>query len=343
MSTADDYRWFQRDGNEFVLGFCLSFVKGLPAREVIRRLGRVELVDTTVTEVPGGTLMLEKNGGLGIRARINKRLSAGTDVVVVYDSEHSDAELHWLRDGDARLVCDPYAVNWRYGSDPDALLGPMRRLGFNFSAAEADDPAWVYDDDAPLRAFALAEHVTGIRFPEELVPVEAAVDDAEDLWAGVDGADERIRAAGPGGAYLARTDLPLLLALSRAGDPACREVLRWAREWAFAKAEVAGRPDADEVLGALRSGATVPDLLAHRFSEQLDPPPMAPDRQADGRLDRGSRQMLFREMMLNPVAAHPLAAACDALVAAAALDTRRDQRLHTDLRRAFPQLDALGH
>jgi hypothetical protein len=70
---------------------------------------------------------------------------------------------------------------------------------------------------------------------------------------------------------------------------------------------------------------------------------MAPSRLADGGYDRGSRQMLLREMMLNPVAAHPLAAACDALVAAATVDAGRDQRLHAELRRAFPQLDTHSH
>ncbi|WP_433832597.1 DUF6461 domain-containing protein [Actinoplanes sp. CA-015351] len=292
VSTADDFRWFQHDGNEFALGFCLSFIKGLTASEVTRRLGRVKLGDTAVTEVPGGTLMLEKGGGLGIRARINKPLSAGTDVVVVYDSEHSDAELHWLRDGDSRLVCDPYAVNWRSGSDPDALVGLMRQLEFNFSAAGADSPDWVYDGDAVLRAFALAEHVTGIRLPEELLITEDAQDDTdEDVWADVDVPGEGTRAAGPSGAYLAHTDLPLLLALVRAGDPACREVARWARVRAFDTAEVAG----------------------------------------------------LREMMLNPVAAHPLAAACDALVAAATVDAGRVRRLHAGVRHAFPQLSASGH
>jgi hypothetical protein len=185
VSTADDYRWFQRDDNELLVGFCLSFIKDLTPDEVTSRLGRVKLKDTTVTELPGGSLMLEKNGVLGIQKRISKPLSAATDVVVVFDSEHSDAQLHWLHDGELRLACDPYAVNWREGSDPDALLGPMRQLGFNFSAAEdPDDPAWIFDEDAPLRAFALAEQVTGIRLPEELVITEAPEEDTGFLWDG---------------------------------------------------------------------------------------------------------------------------------------------------------------
>ena len=342
--TADDYRWFQRDDNELALGFCLSFITGLTADEVIGRLGQVELSDTTVTEVPGGTLMLEKTGVLGIQSWISEPLSAGTDVVVVFDSEHSDAQLQWLHDRDCRLECDPYAVSWRSGSDPDALLGPMRRLGFNFSAAEdPDDPAWVYDSDAVLRAFALAEQVTGIRFPEHLVTVEAPENDTEDGWTGVSLPDERIRAAGPSGAYLAGTDLPLLLALCQAGDTVCREMARWAGERAFDEAEVADGPHADEVLAALRSGDAVPDLLAFQFSQHLDPPPMAPSRQADGRLDRGSRHMLLQEMLHNRAAARPLAAACDALAAAASLVPGRDYRLYADLRRAFPGLDTAGH
>jgi len=319
--TADDYRWFQHDDNELSLGFCLSFIKGLTAGEVIGRLGEVDLTEITVTEVPGGTLMLESTGALGIQRQISEPLSTGTDMVAVFDSEHSDAQLHWLHDGDLRLQCDPYAVNWRSGSDPDALLGTMHELGFNFSVAEdPDDPAWLYDGDAVLRAFALAERVTGVRFPEELVTVEARENDTDDVWPGVDLPDERIRVTGASGAYLAGTDPHLLLALSRAGDTVCREIAQWASEWAFDEAEIAGRPHADEVRAALRSGDAVPDLLIFRFSQQLDPPPMAPSRESDGRMDRGSRHMLFLEMLHNRASEPPLAAACDALVAAASLD-----------------------
>ncbi|GAA2890930.1 DUF6461 domain-containing protein [Actinoplanes cyaneus] len=344
MVTAEDYRWFQRDDNELTLGFCLSFIKGLTAGEATGRLGNVELSDTTVREVPGGTLMLERYGALGTDSRISEPLSAGTDVVVVFDSEHSDAQLQWLHDGDLRLECDPYAVNWRSGSDPDALLGPMRELGFNFSAAdEPDDPAWVYDEDAVLRAFALAEQVTGVKFPEELVPVEAPEDEPEDVWDGVSLPDDRMRAAGTSGADLAGTDLPLLRALFQAGDAVCQEIARWAEEWAFDEAEVAGRPHAEEVLAALRSGDDVPDLLIFQVSRHLDPRPMMPTREADGRLDRGSRHSLFLEMLHNRGNTHPLAAACDALAAAAALDAGRVHRLHADLRRTFPQLDTTGH
>jgi len=121
-----------------------------------------------VADVAGGALMVEQYGILGITEEVTAPLSRGTSVAVVYSNDHDDPSFRWIYDGDLRLAFDPFHAARREGSDPDALLDNMRRLGFNFSPADdPDDPNWVFDDLAPGRAFALAEHVTDVRFTED--------------------------------------------------------------------------------------------------------------------------------------------------------------------------------
>jgi hypothetical protein len=206
MSSADDYAWFEVTAQGLSVESCLTFVKGLTAEEVTRRLGGAEVARITgldrmeryreavtvpaeaygedgsfdfeastgrefaaVADLPGGALIVEQYGFLGTVPEVSKPLSRGASVAVVYTSENNDPSFTWAEDGDVRVTFDPYHAAWREGSRPDALLDVMQRLGFNFSTAEVDDPGWVFDDKAPGRAFALAEHVTGIRLTEEVL------------------------------------------------------------------------------------------------------------------------------------------------------------------------------
>ncbi len=198
--SAEDYAWFGDDGYGLTVESCITLVRGLTSDEVIHRLGGTEVGRMTglddldehrsnvddhedddsiateagtgdafvaVTDVAGGTLLLEQYGNLGVRHEVNKPLSRGTDVVSVCVTEVNENLLVWAHDGDVRLECDMFHAAWREGSAPDALVDVMESLGFNVSQADADDPDRVFDAEAPARAFALAEQVTGVRFGRE--------------------------------------------------------------------------------------------------------------------------------------------------------------------------------
>jgi hypothetical protein len=392
VSTSSDYDWFENTGHGLTVESCLTFVRGLSTQEVIRRLDGAEIAAMTslrqldryrdaaaragqefaaVADIGDGVLFLEQNGLLGVDDAVFTPLSRGTSLAVVYTSENNDDRFLWVADGEVRVDFDPFSAAWREGTQPDALLPEMQRLGFNFSTAEVDDPGWVYDDDATQRAFALAEHVTGIGLTEAAfnaasflavaVPPQGldqgelaavVVPPAEDYdeeeydeeaeqaaaWASIDVPDERIRTSGYSGADLARRDMNLLVALADSGDDVCRQVSLWAQEWAFAKAELIDQPFFAPVLDALRQGTPVDDMTLFQIKRQLVPLPMAPDYLPDGSLDLGSRQQLAFELVLNPTDPVPLAAACDAITTAVVVDNGRDQRLFADLRARFPQL-----
>jgi hypothetical protein len=109
-----------------------------------------------VADLPGGAVIVEVAGCRALFDDTNRPLSQGTSVAVVYETEHSDPAFLWVQDGDVRVSFDPGSAGWREGSDPDALLAELERLGFDV----ADEPD--YDEHAQLRALALAEYVTGL-------------------------------------------------------------------------------------------------------------------------------------------------------------------------------------
>ncbi|MBB2946402.1 hypothetical protein FB565_006170 [Actinoplanes lutulentus] len=207
MLTAEDYAWFEETDLGLAVASCLTFVKDVSATEVVRRLGgaevarmeglaRFERYESAVTTPPdaydedgtyaaggkstgrefaavcdqaGGAFMLEIYGLLGITDGVLRRLSAGTSVAVLYNTETNDPRFIWAHDGEIRVAFDPYHAGWRDGSDPDALLAVMEQLGFNLSDEDLDpsDPRWVFDDQAPQRALALAHHLTGVPFTND--------------------------------------------------------------------------------------------------------------------------------------------------------------------------------
>jgi hypothetical protein len=69
-----------------------------------------------------------------------------------------------MKDEDVRLEFDPLFPSERWGSDPDGVLQVMRSVGFNFS--DDEDPGLPLASEA---AFALAEHITGVRLPPDLL------------------------------------------------------------------------------------------------------------------------------------------------------------------------------
>ncbi|MEV4804052.1 DUF6461 domain-containing protein [Nonomuraea sp. NPDC049421] len=69
---------------------------------------------------------------------------------------------HWVEDGEIRLSFDPLFPSFRHGSAPDELVETMRRAGFDLG----DDIDRGIHDKA---AFALAEHLTGVRLTPQLL------------------------------------------------------------------------------------------------------------------------------------------------------------------------------
>jgi hypothetical protein len=215
-----------------------------------------------------------------------------------------------------------------------------------FLCAAVPDPSttrWLTGDPARTGPFSLAGLATLAR--HELADVAATPEPEDDggagdvdWWAGISGPDEDVRATGWSGVQLAGHDWDLLGALTQAGDDVRRAVARWAREWACTTADLTGQPWFIPVVEAVRRGDPLSWTLESDLRPHLEPLPVAPIHGPDGSLDRGSRQHLAVEGLLNPTDPDPLTAACDAIASAAAVDAGRYTRLLADLRRAFPQL-----
>ncbi|MGN9796364.1 DUF6461 domain-containing protein [Streptomyces sp. OZ13] len=71
----------------------------------------------------------------------------------------------WAEDSTKRLWFEPMFPDSRWGTTPDEVLQPMHDIGFQFWA-ETSDTA---DSLAGPAAFALAEHLTGIRITPGLL------------------------------------------------------------------------------------------------------------------------------------------------------------------------------
>jgi hypothetical protein len=192
--SAADYAWVRQWIDDLSQAYCLTLARGLTPAQFLERLGaQIEAPSRSGTELSlpsfetwdryqgqalfiGATtvrgteaewaLGLEVNGFLGVTPAAIVPLSAGTTVV----SHHRDVEaadnFYWVENGDIRLYFQPGAPAWREGSTPDALAGEMRLAGFDLREDAEYDPA---NDVAPEAAFALSEHLTGVRLTPELL------------------------------------------------------------------------------------------------------------------------------------------------------------------------------
>jgi Family of unknown function (DUF6461) len=78
-------------------------------------------------------------------------------------ADSSGNRFYWIEDGDVRLYFEPLDPAYREGSTPDALAEVMREVGFDLS----EDGENV---EHPMEAaFALAEHLTGVRVTPEIL------------------------------------------------------------------------------------------------------------------------------------------------------------------------------
>lgn len=187
-----DYTWFPAQLPALSEAYCLTLVKRLSPMEVLHRFGaseqsRLTGVDallrpayevwerhdgdqlfvavTAVGEGGGGdwTLAVEPNGYLGVTEEVVIPLSRGTTVVSHFRNVNAVDRFSWVEDGDVRLSLEPLFPENRYGRDADRLVEVMQRVGFVFDEDEDDD---LHPGEA---AFALAEHLTGVRLTPQLL------------------------------------------------------------------------------------------------------------------------------------------------------------------------------
>ncbi|TCO47789.1 hypothetical protein EV646_105346 [Kribbella antiqua] len=187
--SAEDYTWF-RD-TPFIYGYCLTLVQGIDPGEALRRLDAEPSERATgsrdftrfaershpwaahrndgrfgigAVQLEGWTLLLEWNGFLGVTPEVIRPLSAGTRVVSHHRNVDAEDRFCWMEDGDLRLKFEPLFPFHRSGSDPDGLLDVMERIGFDLR--DIEDRDFELNTEA---AFALAEHLTGVRVTQELL------------------------------------------------------------------------------------------------------------------------------------------------------------------------------
>lgn len=187
-ATHATYLWFDETFPELAEAYCFTLVHGLPPAEVLRRLegreepprtGAEEIVDATfdlleadgtrqliaMTAIGDWTLLIEPNGYLGVGEDVALPASAGTRWVSHYSNINGLGLFLWAENGTSRLSFEPGLPDSRWGTSPDELLETMHHIGFQFWE-ETSDTA---DDHSQAAAFALAEHLTGVRITPELL------------------------------------------------------------------------------------------------------------------------------------------------------------------------------
>jgi hypothetical protein len=189
-ATAADYAWFEDRPRGLSEAYCLTLACGLTpagflarigARAEATRIGLDALREPSdevwdehlgqslfigVTTVPGdrGTwaLGVEINGYLGVTEEVIVSASQGTRIVSHFRNIERVDRFYWVEDGDIRLYFQPLEAAYREGSTPDAVVGIMREVGFDLR--EDGDI-----EQHTAAAFALAEHLTGVRVTPELL------------------------------------------------------------------------------------------------------------------------------------------------------------------------------
>ncbi|MFC4062348.1 DUF6461 domain-containing protein [Planomonospora corallina] len=159
-ATAGEYEWLHQEFTDGVgdTWLCVSFVQGLPPREVLRR---IDVVPGTVGDfgveayaAGGGTVLIDYGWGTSVGAAPGL-LSSGTTMAAVFSNVGDDG-FSLLADGEPITKFGLYGGGYAYrdGDLPGRLLPDLRELGL-----DRDDPA----DPVPA-ALALASRATGVRF-----------------------------------------------------------------------------------------------------------------------------------------------------------------------------------
>ncbi|RKS74306.1 hypothetical protein BZB76_2817 [Actinomadura pelletieri DSM 43383] len=184
--TPGDIEWV--DGDER-LGeiFCLTFVKDVDETEALTRLGALpdtlgprdleeaaEAYDRFETgyeesafalNLGDWTMVVEVNGFQGGLVEQLAGLSRGTEAVSVQRHDYADHGFRYAVDGTLVTGFEPTWPRYRWGSEPDRLLGKMRAAGLDPDAGDEDEDEYEDEDGsvsaAYVPAFLLAGLVTG--------------------------------------------------------------------------------------------------------------------------------------------------------------------------------------
>lgn len=189
MATAAEYSWIDSWANGLLtVGYCVILINELSPATVLDRLDVTERAVikgaaatngpalaawdnhggrgcyVAVTEVSGWALMVEINGWLGSDPAVLVPLSAGTTIVSHYRNVNALDQFTWVEDGSIRVRFEPLFPTVRSGAAPADIELAMRAVGFDLS--EGEDRRI---EGHTAAAFALAEHLTGIRVTPDLL------------------------------------------------------------------------------------------------------------------------------------------------------------------------------
>ncbi|GII05250.1 DUF6461 domain-containing protein [Planobispora takensis] len=143
-----DVDWLAH-GDALLGVWCLTFVRGLDEVEALQRVGieegsvrpltHGELMDewqfpptpnkVLAGRLGGWTVLIEVCAWAALDAF--QALSAGTEAVSVRRHDHATDSFAYAVDGELATAFDPLLPGWRWGSDPDRLMDPMREVGFD--------------------------------------------------------------------------------------------------------------------------------------------------------------------------------------------------------------------
>ncbi|GAB3881787.1 DUF6461 domain-containing protein [Microbispora bryophytorum] len=115
-----------------------------------------------ITRIGEWSMAVEPCGWHTARGENLARLAQGCEAVAVGRHDYGEHSFLYAVDGEIVVAFTPHAPVTRWGSDPDRLKEPMRRVGLPSTATTgkaAWDTRW---DDALPRAFALAARITGV-------------------------------------------------------------------------------------------------------------------------------------------------------------------------------------
>ncbi|MFF1482251.1 DUF6461 domain-containing protein [Streptomyces sp. NPDC058301] len=188
-ATAADYVWLNERFPDLAEAYCFTLVHNLAPLDVLARLegqrepsrsgveaivdAAFELLDRSdhtrqfiaMTTLGDWTLMIEPVGYLGVTEERALPGSAGTRWVSHFVNINGLDSFLWAQDTVERLTFEPGMPDRRWGTTPDDLLAAMHHCGFQFWDEISDTAEHL----AAEAAFALAEHLSGVRITPELL------------------------------------------------------------------------------------------------------------------------------------------------------------------------------
>ncbi|MCG0283722.1 DUF6461 domain-containing protein [Streptomyces sp. PSAA01] len=198
LVTAHDYAWIRSSPlfrNAIEGGYGLTLVRGVVPGDVLRAMGAEPQgtctgVDALIERhldqrgatdywddsfiagaftVPGTdgdwTLVLQFDGGVGMRSRFLEVLSAGGRAVTHSTNGGAPIDLfHWYEAGELRTTFEGPTA--RHGSTPDDLVPVMREIGFDLTE---DEDSTGPSSNTKAAVLALTERLTGVRLTEALL------------------------------------------------------------------------------------------------------------------------------------------------------------------------------